>query len=217
MEEKTKIELLKEKIAELKRRKEAKNVEPWDISYENKPRRGLLAGTAVALVAVSLATALVGNEMAIDHASEVCLASRALGVFSEQAAINHQISGIKSDYKDCEDLSVAYERGYYVAPEGYCLEDDCAVKYVKPIEVVTYSVPAGYVLQGTIGVRTLSDGTVETINATKNVQYCLPDGGTLTTDSNGNVIGVIKVQASYVDEPTIVTQADEEQYTLKLK
>ncbi len=216
MEEKTKIELLKEKIVELRRRK-AEKTEDWDISYEDKPKRGLIAGAAVTLVAVSLATALVGNEMAVNHASEVCLASRALNVISEQAAVDHQIAGIKSDYQDCEDLSVAYERGYYEVPAGYSLEDGYAVKYVKPMEVVTYSVPAGYTLQGTMGIRTLSDGTVERINATRNVQYCLPEGGTLTTDEFGNVIGIVKVQASFVDDPTIVTQADEEQYTLRFK
>lgn len=213
MEQKTKLELLKEKINALRNR----SVEPQTATVEPKEStamKNVITGALVTTLAVTFAVGI--PEAIVNHATDMCVASKIISIFDEEAAINHQMSGIKSDFKDAENLSVEYQDAYYSAPTGYTLEGDKAVKYVEPTEKVVYSVPEGYYRHGTKGVRITSDQSIEIIDATKNVIYCLPEGGILTTDSNGNRIGRQEIAAEY-HEPAIVTTAGEETFTLKMK
>ncbi len=216
MEQKTKLELLKEKINALRNRNaELQTETPAYVEpKESKVMRNVATGALIATLAVSVAIGI--PEAIVNHATDMCVVSKIISVFDEEAAINHQISGIKSDFKDAENLSVEYQPAHYTAPVGYTVEGDKAVKYVKATQKVIYSVPAGYVLEGTKGVKINSDGTREEINASMKVVYSLPEGGTLTTDSEGNAIGRQEIATEY-HNPSIVTTAGETTYTLKMK
>ncbi len=216
MNQKTKLKLLKEKICALRNKK----VENQDatIDYietkESKFKKNVITG---ALVTTLAATSLIGiNEIAVNHATDMCIASKTISIFDKQASINHQISGIKSDFKDAENLNIEYQDAHYSAPTGYVLEGDKAIKYIEPTQQVRYFASDGYILQGTKGVKNSSDGTKKEVDATRRVTYTVPNGYIMTYDENDNILAYKTTAAKY-HESTITTTTDEEIYTLKMK
>ncbi len=99
-------------------------------------------------------------------------------LFGEETGLKHQYKDlINYDKQSVEDEEYHDPRIMYVAPDGYILEDNVAVSYVKPTEVN----------------RVKEDGTVVT-------HLEVPTGYVLTHDDEGNLVGMKKVTPTLVEE-----------------